>query len=220
MATFQFNTGAGSNGQVDQSKTDLISRNRDSANYESQFATVHVVDSDFNEASSIWAAINQAGLRSLAYKDGKSFLATYQPADVGCIVLELNLPDMSGLDLQARLAARGIIAPLIFITGAADIPSVVKAMRAGALNVLEKPVEPQVLLDQLKLAIESDARRRKTIEGIDQLSTRELEVMKLLLEARSTKEVAKEMGISPKTVEKHRANLLAKLLCDNVTELM
>jgi len=221
MATFPTNGEPETNGHVIPSQVGVISRDGVSDNHlQSQLATVYVVDSDAEALSSTIALLDRTGLNSQGYFDAESFLRSRRRTDTGCVLLELELREKSGIDVQARLVERGINLPVIFLATNADIPATVKAMKAGALNVLEKPVDAQLLADQVQLAIQLDAQSRKTNDGIDLLSGREFEVMTLLLQARSTKGVAHDLSISAKTVEKHRANVLRKLQCDSVTELV
>jgi two-component system response regulator FixJ len=185
-----------------------------------QQATVFIVDSDVEAANSTAARLTNAGLMARAYSNATTFLGACNRTDEGCVLLELRLGKTNGLDMMAELAARGIAMPVVILSESVDVPTTVKAMKAGALNVLEKPIDPVVLIDEVQVALRLDAERRKAAFGVELLSAREQQVMQMLLDARSTKYIARALDISPKTVEKHRANILLKLQVDSVSAML
>ena len=204
-----------SNGLVSQ----LSGRSKNEID-ESHFGTVFIVDSNSRELTATAELLAGAGLPTQVFPDAERFLRSCKRTHAGCILLELRLDDASGLDVLKELGEQHIRMPVIFVSAFADVPMTVKAIHAGAWNVLEKPVNAQVLLDEVQRALQFDAQQRKSNEGIQLLSERELEVLDLLLAARGTKQIAQELNIGPKTVEKHRANILSKLQVDGVTALL
>ena len=192
-------------------------------------ATVFVVDGDASTRHSLTRAFRSVHLRVETHRTARGFLESHELGEPGCVVLEfrLPLPGMSGLDLQQELAGRGDAIPLIFLTEHGDVPTTVRAIKRGAVDVLEKPFRAHELLDAVKLALELDEQRRgEWAERADverrlaSLSPREREVMDLLLVGRANKEMAARMGITMKTVEYHRANLIRKLGIDSMIELV
>ena len=185
-----------------------------------QQATVYIVDSDVEAANATAARLTNAGLMVRTYSNASSFLGGCNRTDAGCVLLELRLGDTNGLDVMAELAARGIGMPGVILSESVDVPTAVKAMRAGALNVLEKPIDPVVLADEVQVALRLEAQQQKAASRNEKLSAREVQVMQMLLDAQSTKHIARTLDISPKTVEKHRANILLKLHVDSVSAML
>ena len=188
--------------------------------------TVFVVDDDEDVRESLSLLIEMVGLKVQMYGSAQHFLADYDPAQAGCLVLDVRMPGMSGLELQSKLAAEGVGLPIIIITGYGDVPMAVDALRMGAVNFIEKPFRDQVLLDSVQKAIEIDVQSR--LEQCEQadietklslLTPREQQILDLLVTGKSSKMIAYELGISQKTVSFHRAHILEKVGVDSVLEL-
>jgi FixJ family two-component response regulator len=189
--------------------------------------TVFIVDDDEQIRRSCEALIRHAGLRSELYSSARAFLDVYDPARPGCLILDVRMPDMSGLQLQQELNRRGAVVPVIFITGAAEVPEAVEAMQHGAFDFLQKPISAQGLLERLQRALAFDAstrasllERRKVQVRFDSLTDREREILSLVLEGLSNKEAAARMKLSARTVEIHRASLLRKVGARNTAHLV
>lgn len=192
--------------------------------------TVFVVDDDPAMLTSISRSLTKRGYTIEAYSSGEAFLEAFGTGRPGCIVLDFGLPGLSGLELQAKLIEDKIPAQIIFVTGHGGIPESVKATKAGSIDFLEKPYHPQVLADRVEEALELDRkeqeRRSQHLEmerAIASLTDREIEVFRLMIERpelSSSKGVARELDISPRTVDKHRAQILLKTGCRTVPELI
>jgi FixJ family two-component response regulator len=191
-----------------------------------QGATVYVVDDDPAMRSSLRWLIESVGLSVRTCASAQDFLRTYD-GDAGCLVLDMRMPGMSGLDLQAELAARKIHIPILIITGYAEVPLAVRAMKAGAFDFIEKPFSDQTLLDRIRAAVTADeaARRRRAArqeveERLSQLTSREHDVFDRVVTGKSNKVIAAELGLSAKTVEVHRAHVMEKLKADSLADLI
>jgi len=189
--------------------------------------TVFVVDDDQAMRESMAALTETVGLNVRTYGDGQAFLNSYDPNVPGCLVLDVRMPEMNGLDVRKTLTARGYSIPTVFVTGHGDIQMAVEAMRAGAVDFIEKPFRAQALLDSIHVAIALDdrvrreqAERAQIDEKLQTLTEREREIMDLLVEGRSNKTIAYELGIAAKTVDFHRANILDKMGALSVVELV
>ena len=186
--------------------------------------TVFIVDDDEQVRKSLSLLIASAGFEAETYTSGEELLSAYDPRWPGCILLDIRMSGMGGLELQAELQARGIRIPIIIISGFADVASVVRAVKNGAVDVLEKPFQDEALLERVRAAVERDRQDRQSgaqlTSRIASLSTRQREVMQLLLAGKGTKEIARDLGISTKTLEKHRALVLSKMGVESVVELM
>ena len=189
--------------------------------------TVFIVDDDAAVCDSIQELVESVGLRAETYASGQAFLDHYQPERSGCLVLDVRMAEMSGLVLQEKLNAQGASIPVIIITGHADVPMAVHALKAGAVDFVQKPYRNQLLLDSINNALTMDAFTRRSLDESQnhdrQLSTltkREQEVLDKLLAGSISKQIAKELGISTRTVEAHRQNLLRKLGVGSVKALM
>ncbi len=185
---------------------------------------VFLIEDDERVRRPLRLLLNSAGHKTEEFSDAESFLSQYE-GQPGCIVLDVRLDGaMNGLDLQDELLERGITIPVIFISGYADVPMAVSAMRRGARDFFEKPFDDQALLNRVQAAIRSDLityeHRNLLMRDLSRLTAREREVMQLLARARDTKQIARELDISPKTAEKHRANVLVKMNVDTVVELV
>lgn len=192
--------------------------------------TVFIVDDDAELLKSVSRSLGRRGLTTRTFSSAESFLLAFGTGQPGCIVLDYGLPGMNGLELQAHLNANGIRTPIIFITGHGGIPESVAATKAGGVDFLEKPYEPQMLADRIEEALEMDHRNRqagavgdRTDPVIDRLTTRERQIFELMIrkpEMSSSKGVALVLDISPRTVDKHRAQIMQKTGCRTTAELV
>jgi len=189
--------------------------------------TVFVVDDDRAMRESLSWLLDSVGLRVRSYATAADFLAEHDPAQPGCLVLDVRMPGMSGLDLQAELARRGVELPTIVITGHAEVSMAVRAVKAGAIDFIEKPFSDQLLLDRVRQALEIDLearevrrRREHARRRLATLTAREREVLNLVVAGKANKEIASALGVSPKTVEVHRAHVMSKMCVDSLAELI
>ena len=180
--------------------------------------TVFVVDDDAAMCESLACLLESQGLRARTFESAEAFLASYRPDQPGCLVLDIRMRGMSGLELQARLAQEEPAVPIIVITGHGDIPMAVRAMKAGAVDFLEKPVNDQVLLQRIRQALERDRLvrqqyqdRHATLTCFARLTPRERDVMKLVVDGKANKQIAAELGVAEKTVEVHRKRIMQKM---------
>lgn len=188
---------------------------------------VIVVDDDSGVRNAMRALLKSVGLESTLFASAAEFLAAYQPAQPGCLLLDIRMPGMSGLELQQQLNLRGAVIPVIFMTGHGDIPMAVEAMQNGAFDFLQKPFRDQDLLDRIQRAIARDAERRASLgeherirKHLDSLTPREREVLDLMTQGKQNKSIAQDLGVSPRTVEIHRARVLEKMNAHSVAELV
>jgi two-component system response regulator DctR len=189
--------------------------------------TVFIVDDDAAVRDSIQELVESVGLRAESHSSGQAFLASYQPQRSGCLVLDVRMAGMSGLVLQEKLNELGARIPVIIITGHGDVPMAVRALKAGAVDFVQKPYRDQLLLDSINNALTMDTIARRSLDELQnhdrQLATltkREQEVLDKLLAGNISKQIARELGISTRTVEVHRQNLLRKLGVRSVKELL
>jgi two-component system response regulator DctR len=194
---------------------------------EAEEKTVFVVDDDAAVRDSIAELVESVGLKAEGFESASAFLETYRPERPGCLVLDVRMAEMSGLELQQRLADSGAGIPVIMLTGHGDVPMAVQAMKAGAADFLQKPYREQALLDSINAALSVDATSRRSGFAADnfagrlsELTDREREVLDHLLAGRTSKETAKALEISPRTVEAHRRNLLLKFGVSSAKGLM
>jgi len=188
--------------------------------------TVCIVDDDPSVLKALARLIGAAGYRVKTFDRAPAFLDSRLPKGPKCLVLDLQMPDFDGLELQRELAARGLALPVIFLTGHGDIPSSVEAMKAGALDFLTKPVRGAALLEAVRTALDKDKARLKNEHDLDSirdriktLSPREYEVFRWVIAGSLNKQTASEMGISEKTVKFHRARVMQKMKAGSVAEL-
>jgi FixJ family two-component response regulator len=188
---------------------------------------VVVIDDDPDVREGLKALFQSVNLESRAFKSAPEFFRSKLPDQVSCLILDVRLPGLSGLDFQAELAKVNVNIPIIFITGFGDIPMSVKAMKAGAVEFLTKPIREQDLLDAVRAALDRDRMRRKSEEKIqdlrarfDALSAREQEVMSLVASGLMNKQVAAEIGIVEVTVKVHRHNIMKKLGARSLADLV
>jgi two-component system, LuxR family, response regulator FixJ len=187
---------------------------------------IHVVEDDQPMRDSLVDLLEEAGYKARAYASAEEFLARGAAAEPGCVVSDLRMPGLDGMTLLRRLRAVGSGLPLILITGHGDVPMAVTAMRAGAVDFLEKPFEPDALLGAIAMALRVRSSDATTAEGdaarqrLEKLTLREHEVLEHLVAGKSNKEAAEKLGISPRTVEFHRANIMEKTGAAGLPELV
>ena len=188
---------------------------------------VFVVDDDAAVREALESLLKSVGLRAAMFASPAQFLKGRRPNAPSCLVLDVRLPELSGLDFQAELAKNGIQIPIIFITGHGDIPMSVRAMKAGAVEFLTKPVREQDLLDAIQLALERDRARRgqeatvaELRANLETLTPREREVMAYVTAGLMNKQIAGEMGVTEITVKVHRGNLMRKMGARSLAELV
>jgi FixJ family two-component response regulator len=190
--------------------------------------TVFVVDDNASVRKSLSALMESAGLAVETYESSEEFLAVYDPARAGCLVLDVRLRfGKNGLDLQDELRRRKAMLPIIVLTGHGNVPSSVRAMKGGAVDFLQKPVPPKLLLERIRATVESDRQARVTtteraaaLDRLARLTPREREVMELLVAGRSSKEIATALRLSVRTVEGHRRMVFFKMDVPSVAQLV
>jgi two-component system response regulator FixJ len=189
--------------------------------------TVFVVDNDEAVRDSMQALAESVGYPVAGFASAQEFLDAYDPARPGCLVLDIRMRGMSGLELQDELLRRAITLPVIIVTGHGDIPMAVRAMRTGAVDFIEKPFRDQLLLDRIQQAIELDQRRRREAEErteiqqrMERLTPREREVLEPILGGKTNKEIAHQLGVSLRAVESHRARVMERMQANSVAELV
>ncbi|MBM0108164.1 response regulator transcription factor [Steroidobacter sp. S1-65] len=188
---------------------------------------VSILDDDQEVRDGLAAVVQSAGHVVVSYSRPSQFLEKLDQATPGALILDVRLPEMSGLELQRHLNRIGSILPVILITNHADIPMVVEAMREGAFDFLEKPVKPPDLLERLNAALKKDANNRESIRRHADirarfltLSAREKEVLQLVVEGRANKVIALDLGLSERTVEVHRGNIMDKMSAQSLAHLV
>lgn len=189
-------------------------------------ATVFLVDDDPAALRSLTALVKVVFPHVSTFSSAADFLEAYRH-QAGCLVLDVAMPGMSGLELQRKLVHDKISLPVVFVTGHGNIPMVVEAMQLGAVNFLEKPVQEQSLWDSIRKAMELDAqnrrrraRRQRADERLTKLTPGEREVLNLILEGKLNKEIASELGLSTRTIEDRRAKLMKKMGAASLAELI
>jgi FixJ family two-component response regulator len=190
-------------------------------------ATVFIVDDDEAVRGSLKLLLKTIGVPAQAYASAQEFLDTFDAQRPGCLVLDIRMPGMSGLELQEALNARGALLPIIFITGHGDVPMAVEAMQRGALDFLQKPFRDQDLLDRIHKALERDRAGRELLGNratirarIAELTPREREVLALVTEGKANKVIAGDLGVSQRTVEIHRAHVMEKMGANSLAHLV
>jgi len=190
-------------------------------------AVVHVVDDDEGFRNSLRSLLESCDMTVETYADAEEFLARYAPNQPGCLLLDVRMPKMSGLQLQEELQKRQIRVPLVFITAHGDVAMAVTAVRRGALDFIEKPFDDEALIGLIRDALDKDAQDREASERqmdfgarLASLSARERDVLDRVVEGRLNKTIAEQLGISVKTVEFHRKRIMSKLRAKTATELV
>lgn len=190
-------------------------------------ATVFLIDDDASVRDSLSLVLSLKGIRTQLFAAAESFLETYRPEWRGCVLTDLQMPAMSGLDLQRTLLDRGIALPVVVLTAHGDVQTTRLAMKGGAFDFLEKPINDEVLLDVLRNAIREDALRHDTRSAenaahsrLSRLTPREREVLDLLVQGLSQREIAARLAISPRTVEVYKARMTEKLQCRSLADLI
>ena len=193
----------------------------------SEPATVFVVDDDASTRELLEWLMKHNGLAVEAFADAGAFLEAYRPGRPGCLVLDLNMPGMSGLDLQHSLKERGVLLPVIFLSGRADVPKAVQAVREGAIDFIEKPFDYKQVVELVRECLERERsgragreRKREASARLAQLTQREREVLDLVVAGKTNRDIAEALDISVKTVEAHRARLMEKVEADSVAQLV
>lgn len=189
--------------------------------------TVFVVDDDSEVRETLKWLVESVGLKIETFASAQDFLNAYDPNRPGCLVTDVRMPGMSGIELQAKLMAEEVTLPIIIVSGYADVPTAVRSMKGGAIDFVEKPFNEQMMLERIQLSILEDARlRQKRAQGerararLNSLTPRERQVMDLVIMGKSNKQIARELDISPKTVEVHRSNVMAKMKAQSLAELV
>lgn len=188
---------------------------------------VYLVDDEFAMRDSLTLLIESTGIAVKSFESAEAFLDDYDPEQPSCLILDVRMPTMTGLELQEELLRRGITLPIIFISGNAEIPDTAKAFRAGAVDFLQKPFDNGILLARIEEALNKDLEfRAKSTDTatlqqrLNRLSVREKEVLSLVIYYHTNKEIAKMLNLSNRTIEVHRAHLMKKLQVTNLAELV
>ncbi len=193
----------------------------------SKQATVFVVDDDQAMRNSLKWLIESVGLTVRTYASADDFIKDYYPGRAGCLLLDVRMPGMSGLELQEQFLEQQIKIPIIIITGHGDVPMAVRAMKAGAVDFIEKPFNDELLLESIRNALIKDVGQRTAQSARADIATRlvhltprEHEVMEMVTSGRANKDIAKTLGVSSKTVEAHRARVMEKMQASSLAELV
>ncbi len=206
----------------------MTSHNPDADNkLPSTIPVTYIVDDDRMARESLKWLAESAHLNVMEFERGEDFLQQFNHSCPGCVVLDVRMPDINGMELFARLKESGATIPVIIVTGHADVAMAVRAMKAGAYDFVEKPYNDALMLELIQSAINTDKNKReqqckidKIQRRINRLTPRESEVMKFVLNSKQNKVIASELGISIKTVELHRANLMSKMNAASPAELV
>ncbi len=188
---------------------------------------VHVIDDDEAVRDSLAFLLETSGLRAIVHNSAQSFLTVLPNLAAGCVVTDIRMPGMSGLDLVRALNETGVKLPVIVITGHGDVPLAVEAMKAGVMDFIEKPFEDELILSSIRAALrrlsgtaEKDMQSHEIVARIETLSAREHEVLQGLVAGQPNKVIAYELGISPRTVEVYRANVMTKMKATSLSDLV
>lgn len=190
-------------------------------------AHVYVVEDDEAVRDSLQMMLESIGWKVFAFATGDLFLADYSEQMAGCIVLDIRMPGMNGMELQRKLNERNSILPIIFVTGHGDVPMAVDAMQHGAFDFVQKPYREQELLEKIGQAMELDKENRASLqqkqrimENMHELTPREHDVMRLMIEGKANKVIASDLNISKRTVEIHRARVMEKLNANSLAHMV
>ena len=188
---------------------------------------IYIVDDDDGMRRALTVLMTTVGYQPIAFARPAEFLAKYDPNQAGCVVLDVRMPEMSGLEVQQQLNRNGALIPVILITGHGDIPMAVQAMKDGAFDFLQKPFRDQELLDRINAALKQDAQNRESVDRLadlrqraESLTPREREVMGHVVDGKANKVIAIDLGLSERTVEIHRANVMEKMAARSVAHLV
>jgi FixJ family two-component response regulator len=194
---------------------------------EAAAATVHIIDDDDGMRRALSLLLSTVGYKTLVFANPGEFLASFDPDTHGCLVLDIRMPGMSGLELQQHLNRTGSMLPVIFITGHGDVPMAVQAMKEGAYEFIQKPFRDQDLLDRINHALQQDAenraavaRRADVIRRLESLTPRERQVMAMVVDGSANKVIAIDLDLSERTVEIHRAKVMEKMGARSVAHLV
>ena len=194
---------------------------------ENSAETVFIVDDDASVRDSLAMLLSTTGLHSRTYASCEEFLDNYTPQQKGCLILDMRLPQMSGLELQKRLMERDLVLPVIMVTAFGDVKTAVEAMKTRIFDFIEKPFEDTEIISSVRSALEygeearaRHQRREEAVQHLQRLTGREHQVFDLLADGLSNKEIANRLEISPRTVEIHRARVMEKLEVHNLSELI
>jgi FixJ family two-component response regulator len=189
--------------------------------------TVYVIDDDDGMRRALDTLLSTVGYKTAVFSRPSEFLARFTPNAQGCLVLDIRMPEMSGLEIQQQLNRMGSMLPVIFITGHGDVPMAVQAMKEGAFEFIQKPFRDQELLDHINHALKQDAeyrstaaRRHEVQHRLESLTPREKQVMNLIVEGNANKVIAIDLGLSERTVEIHRAKVMEKMGARSVAHLV
>lgn len=192
-----------------------------------QPATVFAVDDDDGVRHSLAVLLDAAGYRVQTYASATAFLTEYDPTRAGCLLLDMRMPGMTGMELLEALAARGAYLPVIFITGHGDVPMAVQAMKSGAFDFLQKPFKHQDLLERIGRALAADTEAREALMHVDELrrrystlTPREHDVMNMVVAGNANKVIAMDLKLSERTVEIHRARVMEKMQTRSIAHLV
>ena len=192
-----------------------------------QELTVFIVDDDQGMRESLADLMDSVGFNTMSYANANDYLADYSTVRLGCLVLDIRMPGMSGLELQEELNRRDAVLPIIFISGHGDIPMAVKAMHHGALDFIQKPFRDQDLLDRVNQALKSchkehnsQQQSHSVKEHIHNLTPREHQIMEMIVEGKANKVIAIDLGLSQRTIEAHRKNVMQKLEARSLADLV
>ncbi len=189
--------------------------------------TIFIVDDEPDVRAALSMLIKSIGLKTETFEKPQDFLDDYDPERPGCLVLDMRMPGMSGLDLQEKLAEMGLHPPIIMISGHAEIQNAVQAVQSGAVDFLQKPVSDQLLLDRIQQALVLDTENREKYNECNELKNRyglltprELEVMQRVIAGKLNKVIAYDLDVSTRTVEIHRAHVMEKMEAESLTALV
>jgi two-component system, LuxR family, response regulator FixJ len=188
---------------------------------------IYIVDDDDGMRRALTVLMTTVGYQPMAFPRPSEFLAKYDPNQPSCLVLDVRMPEMSGLEVQQQLNRNGALLPVILVTGHGDIPMAVQAMKDGAFDFLQKPFRDQDLLDRINAALKQDAQNRESVDRLadlraraESLTPREREVMGHVVDGKANKVIAIDLGLSERTVEIHRANVMEKMAARSVAHLV
>ncbi len=189
--------------------------------------SVCLIDDDAGVRNSLRLVMKDAGIPLVSFTSGQDFIDNFDPAGIGCILLDQRMPGMNGLELQQNLRERNVSIPVILLTGHADVPLAVQAIRAGAFDIVEKPYKEELLTERIRAAFAAfdemqKSRKEKAtiVERINRLTRREKEVLDLMVAGKKNKDIAVELGISPKTLDIHRSKVMEKMEARTVADLV